>query len=110
MLVSMIISLKAAAPGGALRRSQVLGLPTGVGEDGDSEESRFHNIDLKQHCFLFVWGEEYKEETKISTVPLSYLLLSGERDKQTKSRVYRLWRIVRENCVLSPSPCRTSDC
>lgn len=40
MLVSIIISLKAAAPSEALRRSQVLGLD-GCGGDGDSEESQF---------------------------------------------------------------------
>lgn len=82
----------------------------GVGGMGILRSHSSHNIDLKQHCFLFVWGEECKEETKISTVPRYSLLLSGEGDKETKSCVNRLWRIVRENRVLSPSPCLTSDC
>lgn len=45
------------------------------------------NIDLKQHCFLFMWGEGYKEETKISTVPRYCLFIKrggGQGDEKLR--------------------------
>lgn len=55
----------------------------------------FLNIYFKQHCFVFIQGDEYEGDIKISTLPWYCLLLAGRGVREEKIRETAL--IVKEN-------------